>query len=85
MNNRDVPSHYVPYHHLFKRPPAKQSVEHLSTIIYMPYSSILKVPHLFFKRFAIDCHLSINRSSTTCHVFPFWDRMVLHLYTKILK
>ena len=29
------------------RPPAKQSVGHLSTIIYMPYSSILEALHLF--------------------------------------
>ena len=41
----------------------------------------------FPKRFAIwlpSFNQSINRSSTTCHLFPFWDRMVLHLYVPLL-
>ena len=42
----------------------------------------------FLKGSQSDCHLSINqsinRSSTTCHLFPFWDRMVLYLYVPLL-
>ena len=37
----------IVFQNLFSRPPAKQSVEHLYTIVCMFYSSILKALYLF--------------------------------------
>ena len=37
----------VVFQNLFSRPPAKQSVEHLSTLVCMLYSSICKALYLF--------------------------------------